>query len=174
MIFVTECWEISRILSLPINQVHPQMIKVIFLIGQPGIGKSTLFMGLKEARTDGRDLCVNHIHNHDGRDYQAEQNEAVEKAYDNIDSISRFQGVGNSLAKFFALIRRKAENEALFESEDVAFRAAEYTCAGLTTAQITQAHGGMIALSSNEQWPGPPIKITLPLKAGSKRALITL
>ncbi len=71
--------------------------------------------------------------------------------YDSLDSLSRFQGVRNSLAKF-ALIHRKADAEALFESEDVAFRAAAYACADLTTEQIIQAHKKMASLPLIPSW----------------------
>lgn len=50
------------------------MIRIMFLIGQPGIGKSTLSMGLETAMQDVCDLCV--IQNHHDRDYKAEEAEA--------------------------------------------------------------------------------------------------
>jgi hypothetical protein len=55
------------------------MIRIIFLIGQPGIGKSSLSMGLEQALQDSFDLCV--IQNRHDRDYRAEQNEAVENGF---------------------------------------------------------------------------------------------
>jgi hypothetical protein len=71
-------------------------------------------------------------------------NEELEKEKSKMLStffFSFFQKVRYNLAKFALIYQEHTVNaEALFASEDVAFRAATYTCADLTTAQITQAH----------------------------------
>jgi ABC-type oligopeptide transport system ATPase subunit len=57
-------------------------VNIVFLIGQPGMGKSTLSMGLEQTLQDTCNLLV--IQNHHDRDYMAEQKEALEKGFSSM------------------------------------------------------------------------------------------
>jgi hypothetical protein len=60
------------------------MIRIMFLIGQPGIGKSTLSIGLETAM---QDVCLCVIQNHHDRDYQAEEADAKAKGFSSMQDL---------------------------------------------------------------------------------------
>jgi hypothetical protein len=64
-------------------------------------------------------------------------------------SISVYQGVRRGLARL-ALAERKTDAKTLLASEDIALRAAVYSCADLTSEQIAQAYNKDGALGFKE------------------------